>query len=63
MTPELLQHLCDIIDAQSDMIRQLIDLIAQHQAVEDYEREMEQREKEYAAVLGGREGGEKEWTP
>ena len=63
MTPELLQHLCDIIDAQSDMIRQLIDLLAQHQAVEDYEREMEQREKEYAAVLGGREGGKKEWTP
>jgi len=63
MTPELLQHLCDIIDAQSDMIRQLIDLLAQHQAVEDYEREMEQREKEYVAVLGGREGGEKEWTP
>lgn len=63
MTPELLQSLCDIIDAQSQMIRQPIDLLGQHQAVEEYEREMEQREKEYAAVVGGREGGENQWTP
>ena len=63
MNPELLQSLCDIIDAQSKMIRQLLDLLAQHQAVEDYEKEMEQREKEYAALLCGQEGGEKPWTP
>ena len=56
MTPELFQALCDIIDAQSQMIRQLLDLLCQHQAVEDYEREMEQRGKEYAALIRGQGG-------
>ena len=40
MTPELFQALCDIIDAQSQIIRQLLDLLAQHQAVDEYEREI-----------------------
>jgi len=56
MTPEIAQALCDIIDAQSNMIRQLIDLLAQHQAVEEYEAELKQREQEYAAVVSGQEG-------
>jgi len=56
MTPQIAQGLCDIIDAQSQMIRQLIDQLAQHQAVEEYEAELKQREQEYAAVLGGPEG-------
>lgn len=63
MTPELFQGLCDIIDAQSRTIRQLLDLLAQHQAVDEYERTIEQREQEYAALLCGREGGERQWTP
>lgn len=63
MTPELFQDLCDIIDAQSQMIRQLLDLLAQHQAVDEYERATEKREQEYAALLCGQEGGERQWTP
>ena len=62
MTPEFMQSLCDIIDAQSQMIRQLLDLLAQHQAVDEYERATVQREKEYAALLCGQEGGERQWT-
>ena len=56
MTPELFQALCDIIDAQSQIIRQLLDLLAQHQAVDEYEREIEQRGREYAALIRGQGG-------
>lgn len=56
MTSELLQDLCDIIETQNRMIRQLIDLLAQHQTVAEYEREMERQEREYAAVVSGQEG-------
>lgn len=60
MTPEILQSLCDIIDVQSQTIRQLINILAQHQAVDEYERELEQRDKEYTALLCGQEGCEKQ---
>lgn len=56
MNPELTQALCDIIDTQNRMIQQLIDLLGQHQSVEDYEREMKQRQQEYAAAIGTKEG-------
>lgn len=56
MNPELTQALCDIIDTQNRMIQQLIDLLGQHQSVEDYEREKKQRQQEYAAAIGTKEG-------
>ena len=56
MNPELTQALCNIIDTQNRMIQQLIDLLGQHQSVEDYEREMKQRQQEYAAAIGTKEG-------
>jgi len=56
MNPELTQALCDIINTQNRMIQQLIDLLGQHQSVEDYEREMKQRQQEYAAAIGTKEG-------
>lgn len=63
MTPNLVEALCDIIDAQTDMIRQLVSLLAQHQEVEEYERELRQREQEYAALVSGNEGRCDRWTP
>jgi mannitol/fructose-specific phosphotransferase system IIA component (Ntr-type) len=56
MNPELTQALCDIIDTQNRMIQQLIDLLGQYQSVEDYEKEMKQRQQEYAAAIGTKEG-------
>ena len=52
MNPELTQTLCDIIDTQNKLIRRLIELLGQFQAVDDYERGLEQRQQEYAAVIG-----------
>ena len=62
MPPQVIEALCDIIEAQNDMIRQLVTLLAQHQAVEDYERELAEREKEYAAIVAGQEGRYDQWT-
>ena len=56
MTPELFQSLCDIVDTQNKIIRQLLDLLAQPQAVDEYEREVEQQGKEYAALISGQGG-------
>jgi len=56
MNPELTQTLCDIIDTQNELIRRLIELLGQFQAVDDYERELEQRQEEYAAAIGMKEG-------
>lgn len=56
MNPELTQALCDIIDTQNELIRRLIELLGQFQAVDDYERELEQRQEEYAAAIGMKEG-------
>lgn len=56
MNPELTQTLCDIIDTQNELIRRLIELLGQFQAVDDYERELEQRQEEYAAAIGIKEG-------
>ena len=62
MTPSLVEALCGIIVAMSDMIRQLVSLLAQHQEVEEYERELAEREKEYAAIVSGEEGRCDRWT-
>lgn len=59
MAPNLVEALCDIIDKQNDMIRQLVGLLAQHQEVDEYEKELRQREQEYAALVSGEEG---RWT-
>lgn len=56
MNPEPTQTLCDIIDTQNELIRRLIELLGQFQAVDDYERELEQRQEEYAAAIGMKEG-------
>lgn len=56
MNPELTQTLCDIIDTQNELIRRLIELLGQFRAVDDYERELEQRQEEYAAAIGMKEG-------
>lgn len=63
MTPSLVEALCGIIDAQNDMIRQLVNLLAQHQEVEEYEKELAEREREYAAIVSGEEGRCDRWTP
>ena len=56
MNPELTQTLCDIIDTQNELIRRLIELLGQFQAVDYYESELEQRQEEYAAAIGIKEG-------
>ena len=56
MNPELTQTLCDIIDTQNELIRRLIELLGQFQAVDDYERELERRQEEYAAAIEMKEG-------
>ena len=62
MTPYIVESLCGIIDAQTDMIRQLVNLLAQHQEVEEYEKELAEREREYAAIVSGQEGRCDPWT-
>lgn len=57
MNSEIFQSLCSIIEAQDGLLRRLLDLLAQHQAVDEYEAELELQDKEYATLIdddGGR---------
>ena len=57
MNSEIFQSLCNIIEAQDSLLRRLLDLLAQHQAVDEYEAELELQDKEYATLIdddGGR---------
>lgn len=54
MNAEQAQVLCDIIDTQNKLIRQLLELLGQYQAVDEYEKEIERQQQEYAALTEGR---------
>lgn len=56
MNSEIFQSLCNIIESQNSLLRRLLDLLAQHQAVDEYEAEMELQDKEYAALIGDNGG-------
>ena len=56
MNSEIFQSLCNIIESQNSLLRRLLDLLAQHQAEDEYEAELELQDNEYAALIGDNGG-------